>query len=102
MRGVDKVLKEKADLILFTGDLVNDLAHEMDGYMDVFDKLTAPMGVYSIFGNHDYGDYHPWPDRNEEHKRKEELAGKHLLTPMQQANLDKLKEYTLSSGGDYF
>jgi hypothetical protein len=35
MRGVDKVLKEKADLILFTGDLVNDLAHEMDGYMDV-------------------------------------------------------------------
>ena len=92
MRGVDKVLKEEADLILFTGDLVNDLAHEMDGYMDVFDKLRAPMGVYSIFGNHDYGDYHAWPDRDDEHKRREGLAGKHLLTPMQQANLDKLKD----------
>ena len=92
MKGVDKVLKEKADLILFTGDLVNDVAHEMDGYMDVFAKLKAPMGVYSIFGNHDYGDYHAWPDRNEEHKKKEELAGKHLLTPMQLANLDELKD----------
>lgn len=92
MRGVEKILKEEADLILFTGDLVNDLAHEMDGYMDVFDKLRAPMGVYSIFGNHDYGDYHAWPDRTEEHRRKEQLAGKHLLTPLQQANLDKLKD----------
>jgi predicted MPP superfamily phosphohydrolase len=64
----------------------------MDGYMDVFDKLKAPMGVYSIFGNHDYGDYHSWPDRNEEHRKKEELAGKHLLTPMQSANLDELKD----------
>src|SRR4030095_374488 len=82
MRGVDKILKEEADLILFTGDLVNDIATEMDGYLDVFDKLKAPMGVYSIFGNHDYGDYHQWPDRTEEHKRREELAGKHLLTPL--------------------
>ena len=92
MRGVDKILNEKADLILFTGDLVNDIATEMDGYLDVFGKLKAPMGVYSIFGNHDYGDYHQWPDRTEEHKKREELAGKHLLTPMQQANLDKLKD----------
>jgi len=91
-RGVDKILNENADLILFTGDLVNDLAMEMDGYMDVFDKLKAPMGVYSIFGNHDYGDYHQWPDRTEEHRKREALAGKHLLTPMQQANLDKLKD----------
>jgi len=92
MRGVDKVLKEEADLILFTGDLVNDLALEMDDYMDVFEKLKAPMGVFSIFGNHDYGDYHAWPDRNEEHRRREQMVGKHLLTPMQQANLDKLKD----------
>jgi uncharacterized protein len=56
-RGVDMVLKENADLILFTGDLVNDRAIEMNDYMDVFNKLKAPMGVYSILGNHDYGDY---------------------------------------------
>jgi predicted MPP superfamily phosphohydrolase len=58
MKGVEKVLKEKPDLILFTGDLVNDRAIEMQAYMDVFNKLQAPMGVYSILGNHDYGDYY--------------------------------------------
>ncbi|MFI5153726.1 MAG: metallophosphoesterase [Chitinophagales bacterium] len=59
-KGVDKILKENADLILFTGDLVNDRAIEMNDYMDVFDKLTAPHGVYSTLGNHDYGDYVDW------------------------------------------
>jgi len=92
MRGVDKVLREKPDLILFTGDLVNNLAGEMDGYMDVFSRLKAPMGVYSILGNHDYGDYVSWPDEDEAHARKERQAGKHLLTPLQEANLDRLKD----------
>jgi predicted MPP superfamily phosphohydrolase len=59
-KGVDKILQEKADLILFTGDLVNDRATEMNDYMDVFDKLQAPLGVYSTLGNHDYGDYTEW------------------------------------------
>ncbi len=59
--GVEKILHEKADLILFTGDMVNDRASEMDEYMDVFNKLKAPLGVYSVFGNHDYGDYVRWP-----------------------------------------
>jgi len=57
-KGVDKILKENADLILFTGDIVNDRATEMEGYMDVFSRLKAPMGVYSTLGNHDYGDYY--------------------------------------------
>jgi hypothetical protein len=57
-RGVDRILQEKADLILFTGDLVNDLATEMDDYTEVFARLKAPMGVFSVLGNHDYGDYH--------------------------------------------
>jgi predicted MPP superfamily phosphohydrolase len=60
--GVNEILKEKADIILFTGDLVNDRATEMEDYMDVFSKLKAPMGVYSTLGNHDYGDYVQWPD----------------------------------------
>ena len=59
--GVEMILKENADLILFTGDLVNDKATEMENYMDVFDKLKAPMGVFSTLGNHDYGDYVQWP-----------------------------------------
>ncbi|HEY0432262.1 MAG TPA: metallophosphoesterase, partial [Chitinophagaceae bacterium] len=89
--GVDMVLAEKPDLILFTGDLVNNLAEEMDDYKDVFRRLQAPMGVYSILGNHDYGDYHPWPDRDEAHRRREVAAGKHLLTPLQLENLERLK-----------
>jgi predicted MPP superfamily phosphohydrolase len=61
LHGVEKILKEKPDIILFTGDLVNDRATEMEDYMDVFSLLKAPMGVYSTFGNHDYGDYVDWP-----------------------------------------
>ena len=91
MHGVEKVLKEKPDLVLFTGDLINNLAEEMNDYKEVFARVKAPMGVYSILGNHDYGDYVSWPDRDEQHHAKERLAGKHLLTPLQQANLDRLK-----------
>lgn len=61
LHGVEKILNEKPDIILFTGDLVNDRATEMKDYMDVFGLLKAPMGVYSTLGNHDYGDYVEWP-----------------------------------------
>ena len=61
LHGVEKILNEKADIILFTGDLVNDRTSEMEEYMEVFNKLKAPMGVYSTLGNHDYGDYVSWP-----------------------------------------
>jgi predicted MPP superfamily phosphohydrolase len=61
IRGIQKILDEQPDLILFTGDMVNDQATEMEEYLDVFRRLKAPMGVYSIFGNHDYGDYVSWP-----------------------------------------
>ncbi|RZK80878.1 MAG: metallophosphoesterase [Pedobacter sp.] len=56
--GVEMLLAEKPDLIFFTGDLVNDLATEMRDYQDIFSKVKAPLGVYSVLGNHDYGDYH--------------------------------------------
>lgn len=60
-RGVQMILKEKADLVFFTGDLINNIATEMADYRDVFEKIKVPMGVYSILGNHDYGDYVQWP-----------------------------------------
>jgi predicted MPP superfamily phosphohydrolase len=60
-RGVEMILAEKADMIFFTGDLVNDRTEEMDAYQELFSRLQAPMGVYSILGNHDYGDYTHWP-----------------------------------------
>ena len=55
--GVEMLLAEKPDLIFFTGDLVNDLATEMRDYQDIFKKVKAPLGVYSVLGNHDYGEY---------------------------------------------
>src|ERR1043166_1187149 len=58
----------------------------------MFSQIKAPLGVYSTFGNHDYGDYVNWPDRTDEHREKERLAGRHLLTPMQLENLEKLKK----------
>ncbi|MEI2749653.1 MAG: metallophosphoesterase [Ferruginibacter sp.] len=59
--GVKKILEQQPDLILFTGDLVNDRATEMDHFKDIFSRLKAPLGVYSTLGNHDYGDYVQWP-----------------------------------------
>lgn len=92
LKGIDKIMQEKPDLILFTGDLVNNTADEMEAYMDVFNKLKAPLGVYSTLGNHDYGDYVTWTDRDEIHIKKEEEIGKHIWTPLQLANLEKLKQ----------
>ena len=66
--GIDMLMREKADLIFFTGDLVNKKSDEMHGYQDVFGKVKAPLGVFSSLGNHDYGDYCDWP--NEAAKRK--------------------------------
>ncbi len=57
LRGVEKVNSLNPDLILFTGDLVNNEAREMNEYTAIFSQLKAPMGVYSVLGNHDYGDY---------------------------------------------
>lgn len=59
-RGIDRVLAEKPDLILFTGDLVNNAASEIGEYQAIFGRLKAPMGVFSTLGNHDYGDYAYW------------------------------------------
>jgi predicted MPP superfamily phosphohydrolase len=98
LHGVEKLLAEKPDLILFTGDLVNNTADEMEDYMEVFTKVKAPLGVYSILGNHDYGDYVSWPDRDDAHLAKEKAAGHHLLTPLQQANLEKLKQVHAALG----
>jgi len=77
MKGVDKIIQEKPDLILFTGDLVNNRAEEMESFMDVFNRLTAPLGVYSTLGNHDYGDYVHWDTRQDKINNLERLKQVH-------------------------
>lgn len=71
--GVDAVMREKPDLILVTGDLVNNRSEEISPYLEVFKRLTAPLGVYSVLGNHDYGDYVKWLSPDEKRRNLEQL-----------------------------
>lgn len=77
LHGVDLILKEQPDVIFFTGDLVNDRCDEMNDYIDVFNKLKAPLGVYSTLGNHDYGDYVSWPSADAKKQNLERLKQIH-------------------------
>ena len=76
-KGIDLIKKQKADLVLFTGDLVNDKATEMQDWMDVFGQIKAPHGVYSILGNHDYGDYVVWESNEAKQKNLQDLMQVH-------------------------
>lgn len=63
---VELINRQQADLIVFTGDLVNQRANELDGFMEALSHLHAPDGVYSILGNHDYGTYYHWKSLKDE------------------------------------
>jgi predicted MPP superfamily phosphohydrolase len=80
-KGLDLVNDQHSDLILFTGDLVNNHASEMDQWIQAFAALKAPLGKFSILGNHDYGDYIRW----------ENAAAK-------KANLNRLKQVHAETG----
>jgi predicted MPP superfamily phosphohydrolase len=75
------VMDQKPDAIFFTGDLVNNEANETEMHIETYKMLKAPYGVYSILGNHDYGDYKQW--ETPEHKIE---------------NLEKLKDIQTQSG----
>ncbi len=66
--GVDLINEQESDVILFTGDIVNNTADEMDEWIPYFEKLEATYGKYSVLGNHDYGEYVRWktPEEKEQ------------------------------------
>lgn len=66
--GVDLINKQKSDLLLFTGDMVNNKTEEMLPWVELFSSLEARDGKFSVLGNHDYGDYIAW--ETEELKRR--------------------------------
>lgn len=57
---IDSINAQKSDLIVFTGDMVNNFAQETEGWQPYFNQLNAKDGKYAILGNHDYGDYSDW------------------------------------------
>ena len=58
--GIDLINKQKPDIILFTGDMVNNIADEILPWKSLISSLSAPYGKYAVLGNHDYGDYNSW------------------------------------------
>lgn len=70
---VDLVNRQKSDVILFTGDMVNNKTEEMLPWADLFATLEAKDGKFSILGNHDYGDYIDWKTEELKHQNLEDL-----------------------------
>lgn len=60
---VDSINAQKTDLILFTGDIVNRSSEELEPFTGILSRLKAPLGVYGVYGNHDYSSYVDWANR---------------------------------------
>jgi len=71
-KGIDLAKAQQSDLFVFTGDLVNNTAPEIEPYLEMFGSIKAPYGQFSILGNHDYGDYIYW--QNEQQKNENLLT----------------------------
>jgi uncharacterized protein len=84
-KGIDLAIAQNSDLFVFTGDLVNHKADEIEPFLTQFSSIKAPYGQFSIIGNHDYGDYIAWPSKEakeenfEKFKQQHEKLGYRLL-----------------------
>ncbi len=67
----------KPDLVIFSGDLVNNRSDECEPYVEILSRIKAPMGVYSTLGNHDYGDYEPWKSADEKRENFQQMIALH-------------------------
>ena len=77
-KGIQMIKQENADLVFFTGDIVNSMTDELYDWQNIFAEIKAPMGVFSIYGNHDYGDYVPnWASKEAKEKNLADLAQAH-------------------------
>ena len=70
---IDLINEQQSDVLLFTGDMVNNKTTEMLPWKDIFSKLKANDGKYSVLGNHDYGDYIDWPNAEAKAQNLEDL-----------------------------
>lgn len=79
MGGIEMMLDERPDVLFFTGDLVNNQTDEVNEYLPMLSKLKAPLGVFSVTGNHDYGNYRSWPSQAAKRKNFEDLIAAHRV-----------------------
>ncbi|MCM1152716.1 MAG: metallophosphoesterase [Muribaculum sp.] len=87
---VDSINSIKPDLIVFTGDIVNRETSEILPFVNTLSRLRAKDGVYSILGNHDYGDYITWQfpeQRIANNKRLAEIQAKMGWTLLNNKNI---------------
>lgn len=61
------------DMVVFTGDIVNRRSRELEPFVGVLGAIKAPYGVWSILGNHDYGDYYQWPSDSARQQNMQQL-----------------------------
>lgn len=71
--GVNLINEQGSDAIMFTGDMVNNVASEMLPWKELFGQLRAKDGVFSVLGNHDYGDYIDWNSAAEKEQNLNDL-----------------------------
>jgi predicted MPP superfamily phosphohydrolase len=71
--GMDLINEQKSDLLLFTGDMVNNKSSEARPWVKKLSSLEAPYGKFSVLGNHDYGDYNQWESPAAKQKNMEEM-----------------------------
>lgn len=76
-RAVDIINNQEADIIVFTGDLVNNFTSELDGLEGILMEMEARHGKYSILGNHDYGDYYQWESPEAKEQNMKEMLTAH-------------------------
>ncbi len=76
-KGIELINEQNADVVFFTGDLVNDTSKEAESWTDVFGKIKAKNGVFSILGNHDYGDYVIWDSLESKHQNMLQMYEHH-------------------------
>jgi uncharacterized protein len=76
-RGIDLVNAQQADYIFFTGDLVNNRTDEVNRWIGHLSQLRAKRGIFSILGNHDYGDYTQWPNQEAKAQNMQHMYDTH-------------------------
>ena len=79
-KGIQLINDQRSDLFVFTGDLVNNQATEIEPWIDLFKTIQSPYGKFSILGNHDYGDYVAWPSKEAKQQNMQRLFENHQKT----------------------